>query len=87
MERHGGGGFEGYGSLRLLPPGQKARVAALATDGLVRRRLLDLGFVPGTTIEAIRRSPFGDPTAYGVRGSVIALRREDADRIIIGPPT
>lgn len=81
----GSEGSGGFGSLGLLPPGETGRVAGLVAEGLVRRRLLDLGFVPGTVVRAVLRSPFGDPTAYGVRGSVIALRREDADGIIIGP--
>ncbi len=59
-------------------------MTSLTAEGLVRRRLLDLGFVPGTAVQGVRRSPFGDPTAYMVRGSIIALRGEDADRIIVG---
>lgn len=81
----GRGDFGGYGSLRLLPPGNAARVTGLLADGLVRRRLLDLGFVPGTVVRAVCRSPLGDPTAYSVRGTIIALRGEDAARILIGP--
>jgi len=48
-----------------------------------RRRLLDLGFVPGTTIEVEMVSPGGDPTAYRVRGTLIALRREQSSLIYI----
>ncbi len=44
---------------------------------------MDLGFVPGTRIEAVRRSPAGDPTAFGVRGTVIALRGEVARQILV----
>ncbi len=91
MERHAlpsrRRGFTGYGPLDLLPLQTSARVTGLVADGLVRRRLLDLGFVPGTVVRAIRRSPLGDPTAYGVRGTVIALRAEDAARVLIGPDT
>jgi Fe2+ transport system protein FeoA len=43
--------------------------------------LLDLGFVPGTLVELDMVSPAGDPKAYRVRGSVIALRREQANLI------
>ena len=42
---------------------------------------MDLGIVPGTRIEAIMRSPSGDPTAYLIRGTTIAIRRSQADRI------
>ena len=68
-----------------LAPGNRGRVKKLAVEGLVRRRLLDLGVVPNTIIETIRRSPAGDPTAYRVRGTTIGLRREDAQGILVEP--
>ena len=49
----------------------------------MRGRLLDLGFVPGTVVEPIRRSPLGDPTAYRIRGTVIALRSEEGNKILV----
>jgi DtxR family Mn-dependent transcriptional regulator len=66
--------------LSQLGVGQRARILGLtpACRGAERRRLLDLGFVPGTEIVAELVSPGGDPTAYRVRGSVVALRREQA---------
>jgi ferrous iron transport protein A len=48
-----------------------------------RRRLLDLGLIPGTVVEAIGKSPAGDPVAYRIRGAVIALRREEGRRVFI----
>lgn len=72
-------------NLASLQPGESARVARLDTTcrGLERERLLDLGLVPGTRIEATMRGPLGDPTAYRVRGSTIALRREQAERVLL----
>jgi DtxR family transcriptional regulator, Mn-dependent transcriptional regulator len=66
-----------------LKPGKRARVLGLspACRAPERRRLLDLGFVPGTLVEIDMVSPGGDPTAYRVRGTVIALRREQANLI------
>lgn len=52
-----------------------------ACRGPQRRRLLDLGVVPGTEIRAIMRSAAGDPIAYDIRGAMIALRREQAEWI------
>jgi DtxR family Mn-dependent transcriptional regulator len=68
-----------------LQPGGRACVVGLspACRGLERRRLLDLGFVPGTVVEVDMVSPAGDPTAYRVRGSVVALRREQANLVRI----
>ncbi len=51
--------------------------------GFHRRRLLDLGLTPGTPIRTERVSMFRDPRAYRVRGSLIALRREQADKVHI----
>lgn len=72
-------------SLAQLAIGSQGRVLGLspASRGADRRRLLDLGFVPGAVVEAEMASPNGDPTAYRIRGSLIALRREQASLIRI----
>jgi DtxR family Mn-dependent transcriptional regulator len=71
-----------------LRRGERARVLGLspACRSPERRRLLDLGFVPGTLVEVDMVSPMGDPVAYRVRGSVVALRREQANLVRIGSP-
>ncbi|MEW5982889.1 MAG: metal-dependent transcriptional regulator [Acidobacteriota bacterium] len=63
-----------------LKPGERGRVVEIspACRGPERRRLMDLGFVPGTIVDVDLVSPAGDPTAYRLRGSVVALRREQA---------
>ncbi len=71
--------------LATLEVGQKATVSRLLLTGPERRRLLDLGLSPGTVVEARLRSPLGDPIAYIVRGTVIALRREQAEAIEVEP--
>lgn len=67
--------------LSVLAVGEQARVAAIGAEGEMRRRLLDLGMVEGTCVRCLYRSPAGDPTAYLIRGAVIALRRQDAARV------
>ncbi len=71
--------------LNELKIGQKAQVRYLISEGSARRRMLDLGLVINTTVEALQKSPFGDPTAYAIRGAVIALRSEEAARILVQP--
>lgn len=44
----------------------------------IKRRLLDLGLVPGTIITPVFRSPLGEPTAYKFRNTVISIRQEDS---------
>lgn len=61
------------------------RISRLASKDQARRRLLHIGFVPGAQVTPIRRSPTGDPTAYSVRGAMVALRREQADEIMVTP--
>lgn len=71
-----------------LQVGCKSYVQKIKCNGSIRRRLLDLGFVPGTTIEKLYESPSGDPSAYQVLDSNIALRDTDAAQVEIGdtPP-
>jgi DtxR family Mn-dependent transcriptional regulator len=66
--------------LNALSPGERGKVLALSPRlrGADRRRMMDLGILPGTPIEVEMTSPSGDPTAYKVRGALIALRDEQA---------
>lgn len=70
-------------TLDTLNVGEVAVVAGLSSEGAERRRMVDLGILPGTRIEVLMRSPLGDPIAYRVRGATVALRREQAARIAI----
>jgi DtxR family Mn-dependent transcriptional regulator len=71
--------------LTSLRNGEAARVVNLspAIVGGERRRMLDLGLVPGTRIERDFASMLGSPVAYRVRGATIALRKEQSDRIFV----
>ena len=70
-------------TLERLAVGQKAVIASLSVPDSQRRRLLELGFVPGSPVTAVQESPWGDPVAYSVCGAVIALRRSDARHISV----
>ncbi len=70
-------------NLSQLMPGQHARVTHIDTVGAMRRRLMDLGLTLDTEIMCLGRSPFGDPSAYLIRGAVIAIRAKDSQNIII----
>lgn len=58
-------------------------IDSLNCTGKLHRRFLDLGIIPGTKITPVFSSIFNDPIAYEVRGSVIAIRNEDAKKINI----
>ncbi len=67
--------------------GQRGKVLAVSPGvrGPERRRLMDLGILPGTVVTAEMTSPGGDPTAYRIRDTLIALREEQAQWIRINP--
>lgn len=69
--------------LNLLPLGKPGVVRELRADAGSRRRLLDLGLVTGTPVEAVLRSPAGDPMAFEIRGALIALRNAEAGQIYV----
>lgn len=75
--------MEQFIPLNDLPLGSKARVKILTSDSSVRRRMHDLGLISDTEIEALQKSPSGDPTAYQIRGTVIAIRSEEASKIFV----
>ncbi len=76
---------DGVIKLSELPSGTGAEVVALdpSLRGFVRRRLLDLGFTPGARIRSDLTTFTGDPRAYRLRGTTIALRRDQSDRVLV----
>lgn len=69
--------------LNDIKPGQHATVISLQSTGSMRRRLLDIGLIENTDVECLGRSPGDDPTAFLIRGAVIAIRSEDCRNILI----
>ncbi|MGI6435813.1 MAG: FeoA family protein [Syntrophomonadaceae bacterium] len=78
-----GSNLEGLILLNQLALGSFGIVRQLTAQGNTRRRLLDLGLINDTKVEALIKSPFGDPIAYEIRGAVIALRSEEASKILV----
>ncbi len=76
-KRHG----KGHSTLKDVKSGKRARIICHRAQGAVRQRLLDLGFVPQTVIEVIRRAPLGDPIECRVANYKVALRKAEADLI------
>jgi Fe2+ transport system protein FeoA len=64
--------------------GQIVIVAHVAGEGSFRRRLMELGLVPGTRIEVIGVAPLGDPLELLVRGSSLSIRRAEAEGVSVG---
>lgn len=65
-------------SIPSLLRGQQARVCSVGGRGALRQRLLDMGLIPGVTVELERVAPMGSPFWVKVRGVHLSLRREEA---------
>jgi len=63
--------------------GQVVTVAHVAGDGSFRRRLMELGLVPGTRVEVVGIAPLGDPLELLVRGSSLSIRRAEAQGVSV----
>ena len=61
--------------------GTSARIKAVKGEGVLRKRLLDLGLTPGTIVMVRRTAPMGDPIEIRVRGYELTLRKADAKLI------
>jgi DtxR family Mn-dependent transcriptional regulator len=74
-------------SLATLTQNQRGEIVSLddAVQGFTRRRFLDLGLTPGTLIYPELGNFFGDPRAYRIRGTLIALRQDQAAQIWVKP--
>ncbi len=70
-------------TLDQLPIGSFGKVKELIAYGPIRRRMLDLGLINDTIVRSLKKSPAGDPIAYEIRGTVIALRSEEASQIFV----
>ena len=70
-------------SLDEIKLNEKAIIKKVECQGNIKRRLLDLGFIKGTEITPILISPSKDPRAFYIRGSTIALRKEDANNVLV----
>ena len=71
-----------FSTLAALSCGESAVISSFA-PGPLFHRLCELGFIPGNTVCALFRAPSGDPTAYRVCNTVVALRKSDAEKIVL----
>ena len=72
-------------TLAEMPIGASADIVGYR-DAAPIRKLTQMGFVPGRRVRAVRLAPLGDPVEYAVMGSRVAMRRSDAEGIIVEPP-
>ena len=67
--------------LSEIPPGQIVQIVTISGQSSFRRRLMELGLVPGTRVELVRVAPLGDPVELLVRGASLSIRKAEASVI------
>jgi ferrous iron transport protein A len=71
--------------LSSLEAGEEVTLCQVEPHGILRERLDDLGFVPGTVVRVVRRAPLGDPLEIELRGSHLCLREAEAQTVWVHP--
>ena len=71
--------------LSELATGATAKITGISSDAPGLLRLREMGVLPGTSITLVRRAPLGDPIEISVRGSLLSVRREEAEHIDVNP--
>ncbi len=72
-------------TLASMPKGSLGTIAALGGERGFRRRLLELGFLPGTRVRLLGAAPMGDPLDVEIRGCRYSLRRAEAEQVVVEP--
>lgn len=70
-------------TLREISVGKSGRVLTVGGEKILRRRLLDMGITPRTVITVRKTAPMGDPVELLLRGYVLTIRLEDAEKITV----
>lgn len=70
-------------SITDMRPGQSALIEAITAGDDIRRRLIEMGILPGKTLRFVRKAPLGDPIEIDLDGCHIALRRREARSVLI----
>ena len=68
-------------TLDKLKIGNSAKIIKVNNNGSIRRRLLDIGLIPGSIVTSYLESPFKDPIAYKIKNAIIAIRKNDSKKI------
>lgn len=70
-------------TLKDMKPGQEGTILSLGEKGTMRRRIMDMGLTPGTSIKVIKVAPLGDPIEVNIRNYELSLRKDEAEQIQI----
>lgn len=70
-------------TLADLKKGESRTVLSVHGEDVITRRLMEMGVIPGVAIRMVKSAPFGDPIEINVRGYSLALRRNEAESIML----
>ena len=70
-------------TLADLLPAQEGQISSITGIDSIAQRLSEMGFTPGQAVQVVRFAPLGDPMQVRLRGFSIALRRNEARRILL----
>jgi ferrous iron transport protein A len=68
-------------TLDNVKPGQGGIISSIGGQGLLRRRLLDMGLTPNTRVTVRKVAPMGDPIELSLRSYILTIRKDDAAKI------
>ncbi len=68
-----------------ITPGTSAVITGITGDPMIKRRLMEMGVIPGSTLRLIRWAPLGDPAECQIRGYKLSIRRSEAAMITVAP--
>jgi Fe2+ transport system protein FeoA len=69
--------------LSELRPKGKGKIRRIEGEGKLKRRLLDMGVIPGNTVEIVKLAPLGDPVDVLIKGYHLSLRKDEAQHIVV----
>ena len=75
--------MENIKTVNDLLPGEKGIIKEINSGKLIKQRLMDMGIIHGATVEMVRPAPLGDPIQIRVFNSLLALRRDEAELLIV----
>lgn len=70
-------------TLDKIKPGSGGVIKSVGGEGILRRRLLDMGLTPKTRVEVRKVAPMGDPIELFLRSYVLTIRRDEAAKIVM----
>lgn len=72
-------------TLNLLDENKRGRIKHIRGKGKLRKRFFEMGLIPGTEVEVIKRAPLGDPIELKIKGYNIAFRKNEAQYVVVEP--